>query len=72
MDLIATGGDDGKVNIFDKKQKNVIKTLENQEYPVLSVSFSYDSSFLATSSADRTLKVFSTKDWSLIQDYKEH
>jgi WD40 repeat protein len=46
--------------------------LSDHSGTVWTVCFSNDSSLLVSGSEDNTLKLFSTKNWSKLQDYKEN
>jgi WD40 repeat protein len=65
-DLIATGGNDFKINIFNKKSNQFEKKIESHTKYVRSVCFSKDGEYLVSGACDNTVKLFKTKDWSMI------
>jgi WD40 repeat protein len=64
--LIATGGNDYKINIFNKKSNQFEKKIESHTSNVWSVCFSKDGEYLVSGALDNTVKLFKTKDWSMI------
>jgi WD40 repeat protein len=64
--LIATGGDDRKINIYNKKTNKLVKKLDCHTNAVRSLSFSKKGEYLVSGSLDMTVKVFKTKDWTII------
>jgi WD40 repeat protein len=64
--LIATGGNDNKINIFNKKSNQFEKKIESHTSHVTSVCFSKDGEYLVSGAYDNTVKLFKTKDWSMI------
>lgn len=57
-DIIASGGIDNKVKLWDVKRKKLIATLSEHKQSVYGLSFSSDGSRLASASEDQTIKVW--------------
>ncbi|WP_272118316.1 MULTISPECIES: WD40 repeat domain-containing protein [Spirulina] len=55
--IVASGGDDGRVKLWDVKNKTQTGELSGQNKPVMSVSFSPDGKLLASGSKDYTVKI---------------
>jgi len=54
----VSGGDDGKVKLWDVKNKAQIKELPGHDKSVISISYSSDGKLLATGSKDYTVKIW--------------
>lgn len=59
--FIAVGGQDGRVTLFDANTLNPVSTLSGHLREVTGISFSPDSSLLASVSADGTLRLWNTQ-----------
>ena len=78
---LATGSGDGSVIVYETKTWNIVQTLKDHTDTgppfwnagsVRTVEWSHDSSQLATGSADKSLIVYETKTWNIVQTLKEH
>lgn len=56
--IVASGGDDGKVKLWDVKKKTQTSELSGHDKPVMSVSFSPDGKLLASGSKDWTVRIW--------------
>ena len=56
--LIATGGLDGLVNVFDVAQKKLLQKLTGHAKPIRSIKFSPDCRLLYTASDDMRINVY--------------
>lgn len=71
--LIATGGGDGMIRLFDGLSYEPTLTISNHSDWVTAVAFSHDSTKLASASRDKTAKVFDlTKRGEMIAGYLDH
>ena len=69
-DVIASGGVDGKVNLWTASGE-LIKTLDAHSEPITQVAFSEDGLFLASSSNDGTIILW-TSQGSLVSVLERH
>jgi WD40 repeat protein len=56
--IVASGGDDSKVKLWNVKNKTRIRELSGHDKPVMSVSFSPDGKLLASGSKDYTVRIW--------------
>ncbi|MFM7221192.1 MAG: WD40 repeat domain-containing protein [Nodosilinea sp.] len=56
--IVASGGDDGKVKLWDVKNKTQTSEILGHDKPVMSVSFSPDGKLLASGSKDYTVRIW--------------
>ncbi|CAM9339454.1 unnamed protein product [Scytosiphon promiscuus] len=70
--LLASGGLDGYVNIFDVEQKKLDQKLEGHAMPIRSLCFSSDGSLLFTASDDMRVNVYDVKNTSLVASFTGH
>ena len=70
--LLATGGWDGAVKLWDVQARTLLATLEGHANFVLSVAFSPDGRLLATGSEDRTVKLWDVQARTLLATLEGH
>jgi WD40 repeat protein len=75
--LVASGGGDGKVRLFDLVKNAQAKEIaahldKNVGNPIYSVSFSADGKQLLTSSYDHSLKLWDVTSGNLVREFKAH
>ena len=75
--LLASGGHDGKVRLFDLVKSAVVKEItahveKNNGNTIYSVTFSADGKQLLTSSYDRSLKLWDIATGKLVREFKAH
>ena len=56
--MIASGGADKTIRLWDVKKGQLLQILDNHEAQILSLSFSPKDQTLVSGSADRTVKVW--------------
>ena len=59
--MLAAGGHDGTVKLWDVATREKVATLSGHGFPVISVSFSSDGTMLASGSEDATVKLWNLK-----------
>jgi WD40 repeat protein len=69
--MIASGGVDKRIIIWNQAGKRLFSPTEEHNKPIWSVRFSPDSQFIASASVDHTIKIWSKKG-KLIQTLKGH
>jgi WD40 repeat protein/serine/threonine protein kinase len=60
--LLASGGEDGVVRIWDLASGALQRTLRGHQQAILSVAFNRDGTLLASGSADRTVRLWNVDD----------
>jgi WD40 repeat protein len=75
--IIASGGQDGKVNLWNWETKEHILTILNEEfqYPtyklgIVKVAYSTNGKYLTIAYDNNSIKIFETKHYKLIAKYK--
>ena len=58
---------DSENTIFGKYEFELIETMKDHSKSVYSVSFSNDGKYFASSSSDKTIKIYNTSTWKLIK-----
>ncbi|ELS33275.1 MULTISPECIES: NB-ARC domain-containing protein [Pseudanabaena] len=69
--LLASAGEDAKINIWDWQSGKPINKLVGHTGTVYAVKFSTDGNFLASSSRDETVKLWDVKTGECIRTYRE-
>ena len=69
--ILASGGYDGTVALYDYVNLKNIGTLNQHEDSIDGIDF-YQNSYMVTCSADKTICLWRTNDWSLIKQFKGH
>jgi WD40 repeat protein len=75
--LLASGGHDGKVRLFDLVKNAQVKEItahvdKNVQNTIYTVAFSADGQQLVTSSLDNSLKLWDVAGGKLIREFKAH
>ena len=70
--LIASGGDDRTIRIWDTHSGELIKILRGHENSVRSVAFSPDDKLLVSTSFDRTIRIWDVDAGKLLQVLRGH
>ena len=70
--LLASGGYDGAVCLFDAQNNNLIKKLPGHNKPVRTVAFSKNSEWLVTGSEDQHINVYEVKSGEQIASLTGH
>ncbi|KAH0796956.1 p21-activated protein kinase-interacting protein 1-like [Histomonas meleagridis] len=68
---VASGGFDGSISIFDLKTMKNVGSLITHDDCVESLQF-FQNSYLISGSADKTLCIWRTTDWSMMKQLKGH
>lgn len=63
--LLASGGGDDLVKIWNPDNGNLIRTLEGHTSDVNDLVWAPDSSWLASASDDRTIRIWDTRTWQV-------
>lgn len=70
---LVTGSDDNTVRFWDIRRKNCFNILPAHTKLISDLKFQPNHSrFLATASYDKTFKIWSAKDWSLVRTLNAH
>ncbi len=69
--LLATGGYDHLVLLWDTSSGKLVRTLKGHNGAVFSVSFNPDGSLLASASGDQTVKIWRVRDGERLDTLKE-
>ena len=70
--IIATGGYDGVIKLWDVRSGKEINTLKGHSSDVTSVSFSPDGKTIASGSEDKTIKLWDIKSGEIIKTFVGH
>ncbi len=70
--LLASGGDDNKVRIWDPQSGNLIRTLDGHTNDVLDLVWAPDGSWLASASDDKTIRIWDTRTGQTIHHLTDH
>jgi WD40 repeat protein len=70
--LIASGGADGLVLIYDSSEYRFLWALEGHTGVVNMVRFSYQGNFVASSSSDRTIRLWDVHTGNMIYIFKDY
>jgi WD40 repeat protein len=70
--LIASGGADGLVLIYDSSEYRILWALEGHTGVVNMVRFSYQGNFVASSSSDRTIRLWDVHTGNMIYIFKDY
>lgn len=62
-ELIATGGGDGKIIIWNEKTGKPVKEITAHGEPIFDLALSNDGKFLASSGWDGVINIWETADW---------
>ena len=68
--VLAVGGGDKTVYLFDPAQKSVLKKLSGHSEPINKLAFSPDGKFLASADDDGVLKVWDWQNETMIKELK--
>jgi WD40 repeat protein len=67
--LLAAGGADALVHVWDLASRKLLKTLNAHKARVLGLAFSGDSKRLATAGSDQTMQVWNVTTWEQVMRY---
>lgn len=70
--VIATGGDDATVKVWDARSGRLQRSLQGHTAPVSSLAFSPDDRLLASGSFDRSVKLWETGSGKLVATLGSH
>lgn len=62
-ELIASGGGDGKIIIWNEKTGELIKEIKAHREPIFDLALSNNGKFLASSGWDGVISIWKTEDW---------
>ncbi|MEE4198538.1 MAG: caspase family protein [Bacteroidales bacterium] len=68
---IATGGVDDRIMIWDAQTGNVIKTMDNRDWP-LALKFTPDGQYLVSGGRTERVKIWDYKTGKLVKELKGH
>lgn len=71
-DLLAAGGADNAIHIFELPSGREIRTLQQHADWVTALAFSPDGKRIASASRDRTARLFDVENGNLLETYAEH
>jgi WD40 repeat protein len=71
-DVLATGGVDRIVKLWDIRTGELLGSLEGHSYPILTLAFSPDGTRLVSGSGDTTLRIWDASNGSEISQLKGH
>ncbi|MDE5087484.1 MAG: hypothetical protein O4805_10165, partial [Trichodesmium sp. St16_bin2-tuft] len=66
-EVVASGGKDGEIYLWNLNSGTFIKKLEKHSKAVLSLAFSPDSQILASASYSQTIKIHNWRESNVIQ-----
>jgi hypothetical protein len=69
--LLATGGYDAKIVLWDAATGKQLRTLSGHNGAIFSLAFSPDGNLLASASADQTIKIWRVRDGERLDTLKE-
>jgi protein MAK11 len=69
--ILASGGYDGTVALFDFITLKNVGTLNQHEDSIDGIDF-FQNKYMATASADKTICLWRMNDWSLVKQFKGH
>ncbi|KAK8158847.1 WD40-repeat-containing domain protein [Phyllosticta citrichinensis] len=62
---LASGGEDGKVRVWDLNKRKSVATLDSHVSVVRSICFSEEENALATGSRDKTVMIWDARTWKI-------
>ena len=71
-DIVATGGVDRVVKLWNIHNGNLLGKLEGHTYPVLTLAFSPDGKRLVSGSGDTTLRIWNVENRTVVNHLKGH
>ena len=69
-DMIATGGDDQMIRVWDSQTQYCLKTFQGHDSQVWAIAFSPDGTTLASGSDDQTLKLWEVETGRCIRTFQ--
>lgn len=62
-DLIASGGADGRIVVWNKKTGEIVKEIKAHREPIFDLSLSHNGEFLASAGWDGVISIWKTENW---------
>ncbi len=70
--LLATGGDDGYINIWNIDRPQLVHTISAHSWPISRLIFSHNGRYLISSSTNGQVKIWEVDNWTAIDAFFAH